>query len=182
MTEGVIMPKPLSRDRMIWAINETRSMRQAAKLLNVAYNTFKKYAKLHQVWNPNFGGNYKRGKGHTGGFKQVEIMEVLQGKNPSYSTAKLQYRLVREGYLEECCSNCGFDEYRTYDMTKPLQLDYIDDDQTNKDFSNLRLLCFNCYYILKVRKNQVEIPSNVKTFTDAINTAFSTDKTSDQTE
>ena len=67
-------------------------------------------------------------------------------------------------------------------MTKPLQLDYIDDDQTNKDFSNLRLLCFNCYYILKVRKNQVEIPSNVKTFTDAINTAFSTDKTSDQTE
>ena len=41
------MPKNLSKDRMGWAINETTSMRQAAVLLGVAYNTFKKYAKMY---------------------------------------------------------------------------------------------------------------------------------------
>ncbi len=169
------MPKNLSKDRMIWAINETRSMRQAAVLLDVAYNTFKKYAKMYELWQPNLTG--PRQKGHVGGFKQPEIMDVLTGKNPSYSTAKLQYRLIREGYIAEECSNCGYDEYRTFDMTKPLQLDYIDDDATNKELANLRLLCFNCYYILKVKRNEVEIPSNVQSFTEAINKAFSTDPT-----
>ena len=170
------MPKNLSKDRMVWAINETTSMRQAAVLLGVAYNTFKKYAKMYELWKPNMDG--PRGKsGLPRGFKPVEIADILSGKNPDYSTAKLQYRLVREGYLEECCSNCGYDEYRPADMTKPLQLDYLDDDSTNKEFSNLRLLCYNCYYLLKLNRNEPTVPSNVKTFTEAINKAFSTDPT-----
>ena len=170
------MPKNLSKDRMVWAINETTSMRQASVLLGVAYNTFKKYAKLYELWKPNMEGPRAKG-GLPRGFKPVEIADILSGKNPDYSTAKLQYRLVREGYLEECCSNCGYDEYRPADMTKPLQLDYLDDDSTNKEFSNLRLLCYNCYYLLKLNRNEPTVPSNVKTFTEAINKAFSTDGT-----
>ena len=42
----------LSKSKIVWAINETQSMKQAAKLLNVAYNTFKKYAKLYEVFQP----------------------------------------------------------------------------------------------------------------------------------
>ena len=170
------MPKNLSKDRMVWAINETTSMRQASVLLGVAYNTFKKYAKLYELWKPNMEGPRAKA-GLPRGFKPVEIADILSGKNPDYSTAKLQYRLVREGYLEECCSNCGYDEYRPADMTKPLQLDYLDDDSTNKEFSNLRLLCYNCYYLLKLNRNEPTVPSNVKTFTEAINKAFSTDGT-----
>ena len=170
------MPKNLSKDRMVWAINETTSMRQAAVLLGVAYNTFKKYAKMYELWKPNMDGPRAK-SGLPRGFKPVEIADILSGKNPDYSTAKLQYRVVREGYLEECCSNCGYDEYRPADMTKPLQLDYLDDDSTNKEFSNLRLLCYNCYYLLKLNRNEPAVPSNVKTFTEAINKAFSTDPT-----
>ena len=165
------MPKNLSKDRMVWAINETTSMRQASVLLGVAYNTFKKYAKLYELWKPNMEGPRAKA-GLPRGFKPVEIADILSGKNPDYSTAKLQYRLVREGYLEECCSNCGYDEYRPSDMTKPLMLDYLDDDQTNKELTNLRVLCYCCYYILKMDRLDVDVPANVKSFQKAIYTAF----------
>ena len=42
----------ISKSRVVWSINETQSMRQASKLLGVSYNTFKKYAKLYEVWSP----------------------------------------------------------------------------------------------------------------------------------
>ena len=166
----------LSKSRMVWAINETQSMRQASKLCGVAYNTFKKYAKLYDIWAP-LESNAGISQGSSGGLKPVELEDIFAGKNPSYSTTKLLHRCFREGYLAEECSNCGYDEYRPADMTKPLQLDYLDDDSTNKEFSNLRLLCYNCYYLLKLNRNEPSVPSNVKTFTEAINKAFSTDST-----
>ena len=45
MTELEVLMAKLSKSKVVWAINETRSMKQAAKLSGVAYNTFKKYAK-----------------------------------------------------------------------------------------------------------------------------------------
>ena len=58
-------------------------------------------------------------------------------------------------------------------MTKPLMLDYLDDDQTNKDLSNLRLLCYNCFYLLKMDRLGVDTPANVKSFQKAWVQAFS---------
>ena len=160
----------LSKKRIVWAINETKSMHQAAKLLNVAYNTFKKYAKLYEVFQPieSLKGIFRG----TRGSKQPELSNILAGNQPNYSTAKLQYRLCREGFLAEECSNCGYEEYRTHDMTKPLMLDYLDDDSTNKDIANLRLLCYNCYYLLKLDRVGPEIPASVKSFQKAVYNAF----------
>jgi len=107
------------------------------------------------------------------GGKPVELSDILAGNNPNYSTAKLQKRLCREGYLAEECSNCAYDEYRPADMTKPLMLDYLDDDQTNKDLANLRLLCYNCFYLLKMDRLGVDTPANVKSFQKAWVQAFS---------
>ena len=160
-----------SKDKMKWAINETLSMRQAAKLMGVAYNTFKKYAKMYDIWAPNSGGPVTK-SAFQRGFQPVELHDILSGKNKNYSTAKLQYRLCREGYLAEECSNCGHDEYRTSDMTKPLQLDYIDDDQTNKELANLRLLCYNCFYLLKMDRLGVDTPASVKSFQKAVYNVF----------
>ena len=36
----------LSKSRIEWAIHNTESMTQAARLLGIAYNTFKKYAEI----------------------------------------------------------------------------------------------------------------------------------------
>ena len=117
------MPKkPLSKSKMKWAIDQTTSMRKASLLYPCAYNTFKKYAKLYDLWEPGKqSGIYKDGAG-----KPVELISILSGEHPTYSTAKLQKRLCQEAYLAEECSNCGYDTYRISDMSKPLMLDYLD--------------------------------------------------------
>ena len=169
------MPKqPLSKAKIQWAIDQTVSMRKAALLLNCAYNTFKKYAKMYDLWQPApKAGVYKDGSG-----KPVELLSILSGEHPNYSTAKLKRRLCREGYLSEECNNCGYDEYRPADMKKPLMLDYLDDDPTNKDLGNLRLLCFNCFFLLKLDRLEVKDPANVRSFKRAVKEVFETDKES----
>ena len=166
------MPK-VSKSKVVWAINETQSMRQASQLLGLAYNTFKKYAKLYEVWAP-----LETAKGvsrnSTGGFKPVELEEIFAGNNPAYSSTKLLHRCFREGYLAEECCNCGEERYRASDMSKPLMLDYLDDDSTNKDLANLRVLCFNCFYIMKGQRLKIKQPKNIRQFQKAVGNLFST--------
>ena len=163
----------ISKSKVVWAINETQSMRQASQLLGIAYNTFKKYAKLYEVWAPleSAKGISQRG---TTGFKPVELAEIFSGKHPSYSDTKLLHRCFREGYLAEECCNCGEERYRASDMSKPLMLDYLDDDSTNKDLANLRVLCFNCFYIMKGQRLKIKQPKNIRQFQKAVGNLFST--------
>ena len=42
----------LSKSRIEWAIHNTQSMTQAARLLGIAYNTFKKYAEQYSLFQP----------------------------------------------------------------------------------------------------------------------------------
>ena len=161
--------KPIPKSRIEWAIRSTLSIRAAAQHLGVAYNTFKKYAKMYDLFQPVTNA----GLGRDSMGKPVELERILAGENPNYSTTKLQKRLCREGYLAEECSNCGYDEYRPADMTKPLMLDYLDDDYTNKELANLRVLCYNCFYLLKMDRLGVDIPSSVKSFQKAVVKVFS---------
>jgi len=164
----------VSKSKIVWAINETQSMRQASKLLGVAYNTFKKYAKLYEVFNPH---ESNKGMKHStsGGFKPTELENIFAGNNPSYSSTKLLGRCFREGYLKEECANCGEDRYRASDMTKPLMLDYMDDDDTNKELINLRVLCFNCFFLMKGHKLEVAQPKNIRQFQKAVGNLFSSE-------
>jgi hypothetical protein len=164
----------LSKKKIVWAINETQSMKQAAKLLSVSYNTFKKYAKLYDVFQPakSLKGIYRS---TTTGFKPTELSDIFAGNNPSYSTTKLQHRVIREGYLKEECCNCGEERYRASDMSKPLILDYMDDDSTNKALVNLRLLCFNCFFIMKGQRLEVKQPKNIRQLQKAVGNLFSTE-------
>jgi len=164
----------VSKSRVVWAINETQSMRQASQLLGLAYNTFKKYAKLYEVWAPLDSAAGIR-TSNTTGFKPVELEDIFSGKHPSYSNTKLLHRCFREGYLAECCGNCGYDEYRAYDMSKPLLLDYLDDDSTNKELINLRVLCFNCFFIMKGKRLDVKVPKNIRGLQKAVGNLFSTE-------
>ena len=45
--------KPIPRSRIEWAIRSTLSIRAAAQYLGVAYNTFKKYAKMYDLFEQN---------------------------------------------------------------------------------------------------------------------------------
>ena len=162
----------LAKSKIVWAINETLSMKGAARLLGCSYNTFKKYAKMYEVFEP-LPTNAGIPKSNRVGLKPVELQSIFNGEHPSYSQSKLQERLIREGYCTEECSNCGYNEMRPSDLSVPLLLDYMDDDGTNKSLENLRLLCYNCFYILKGSKLKSKIPKNVRGFQKAVGNLFS---------
>ena len=145
----------IAKSKIAWAINETTSMKRAAQLLDVSYNTFKKYAKMYELFQPAPApGRYREGG------KPVELSDILSGKNPNYSTAKLQKRLCREGYLAEECSNCGYDDYREKDMRGPYIINFLDGDSTNHSLDNLHLLCYNCFFIMKPTGKMLTTPKN----------------------
>ena len=42
--------KPIPKGRIEWAVGQAKSARQAAKLLDVDFNTFKKYAVMYDLY------------------------------------------------------------------------------------------------------------------------------------
>ncbi len=135
--------------RMIENSHEnTKSAMEAARWLGVSYNTYKKWAQYYGVFE-----NHKNQKGEGikkgwGSYK-VDMMDILEGKRdvPSnYSLKVFKKRLIDEGYLQDECGVCGWNEKRITDEVTCLNLDFKDGDINNKKFDNLRLICANCYF------------------------------------
>jgi len=141
--------KPLLESEIKDIQKKARSAMEAARLLGVSYNTYKKYARKYGIFedlkNPDGTGirkgyNIKRGK--------YSLDDILKGKYPDYPIWKLKQRLLNNGYMLEKCNNCGFEERRLTDHKVPLVLDFIDGDRKNHLYENLRMLCFNCSFLI----------------------------------
>ena len=153
--------KPIPKSRIEWAIKSTLSIASAARYLGISYNTFKKYAIMYDLFeqNKNQRGKGITTKGNTGW--GVKIQDLFDGKNPNYPHWKLQERVVRDGYLKQECSNCGFDDYRESDMRGPYLICFLDGNPKNHELDNLHLLCYNCFYIVKPTGRMLSTPKNV---------------------
>jgi len=148
MTQGTSARQILKSDIEIAQAN-TLSAQQAATYLNLAYNTYKKWAKLYGIWktNPRSKGIKKTVRGR---FQIQEdiLKEVLEGRRPNYNRFRLKSLAIKYGYLREECAICGFNEQRITDRKVPLYLDYIDGNRKNFKLENLRLLCLNHTFLL----------------------------------
>ena len=137
--------RPLLESEIKGIQTKARSAAEAARLLGVSYNTYKKYAKEYKIFedlkNPH-GIGIRRGNSTSGGFHSLD--EILGG-NPIW---KLKRRLLLNSYMEEKCNNCGFCERRVTDHRVPLVLDFLDGNRKNFIYDNLRMLCFNCSYLI----------------------------------
>jgi len=126
--------RPLLESEIRDIQRKARSAAEAAKLLGVSYNT-----------NPH-GIGIRKGSQSVHGYHSLD--DIIAGKYPKYPVWKLKRRLLLSGYMEEKCCNCGFEERRITDHRVPLVLDFIDGDKKNHKYDNLRMLCFNCSFLI----------------------------------
>lgn len=141
--------KPLLESEIKDVQQKARSAAEAARMLGVSYNTYKKYAKEYGVFedlkNPHGIGIRK---GTNPGTLAHSLDDILDGKYPDYPVWKLKKRLLNNGYMLEKCNECGFEERRLTDHKVPLVLDHLDGDRTNHKYDNLRMLCLNCSFLI----------------------------------
>ena len=87
--------KPILESEIRDAQKKARSAMEAARLLGISYNTYKKYARQYNIFedlkNPDGKGirkgyNIKRGK--------FSLDDILAGKYPDYPIWKLKQRLL----------------------------------------------------------------------------------------
>jgi 5-methylcytosine-specific restriction endonuclease McrA len=133
---------------------KAKSVLHACELLNISKGTYYKYMKLYEidneVTNPGGKGTPRNSRDSpTDRQAGYRMEDILSGKYPKYSTWRLKHRLLHSGMMEESCSNCGFCERRITDHRVPLVLDFIDGDRTNHVYENLRMLCFNCTFLIR---------------------------------
>jgi len=150
--------KPLSKVQILGAVNKTKSNRAAARYLGVSYIHYKKWAKNYDATEegyPNLFEQHKNqsGKGIpkflNGSKKNPAILDIIEGRvDPShFDAAKIKDKLIADGFLDECCSNCGFSERRVLDYRVPLIMHFKDGSKKNYKLDNVELLCYNCYFL-----------------------------------
>tara|TARA_Y100001963_G_C6733376_1_gene425028 strand:- start:549 stop:1043 length:495 start_codon:yes stop_codon:yes gene_type:complete len=127
------------------AISNTNSNAEAARWMGVTYNTYKKWSKFYGLFEKNLnqsGTGISRKRVNT----KYNLEDILDGKHPNYPKSVLKKRLIDNGYVENECTLCKWNEERITDSKICLKLDFIDGDESNYFFDNLRLLCPNCYF------------------------------------
>ena len=131
----------ITDNEIVEAAIASTSMRAAARALKFKYDIFRKRAIELGCFKPN-----QSGKGVpevNPPWNKVPLAEILNGDHPTFQTFKLKHRLISEGLLENCCSDCGIREWKGKNIQ--CELDHIDGNRYNHRIMNLRMLCPNCH-------------------------------------
>ena len=123
----------------------TKSNAAAARWLSVHYLTYRKYAKMYGLFDGHLN---KEGVGIKKGYGKYRkpLDELLSLDRKVKLTKKyLKKRLVEDGWAEEACNSCGYNEIVIDKDRVALLIDFIDGDNDNTRLENIRLLCPNCY-------------------------------------
>mgnify|MGYP006098084219 CR=1 FL=1 len=148
--------KPLGKELIVAAMAKPKSNMAAARFLNVSYQHYKKWAKIYnsETHDTLFDEHKNQsGKGipkflRIGG-KEPALLDLIEGRAnaSSFSPEKIKYRLITEGYLEEKCTQCGFQERRVLDYKIPLLLHFKDNNKKNYHLNNIEMLCYNHFFL-----------------------------------
>ena len=140
--------RPILRSEIEEAQRNTNSNKAAARWLNTGYLRYRKYAKLYGIFDQHMNSS---GIGIDKGWSKqptsIPLQEILAGKHPNYSRAKLKNRLLARKKLNNECYLCKFNEARITDKQVPLMLNFKDNNTHNYTLDNLELLCYNCMFL-----------------------------------
>jgi len=121
------------------ACNNAKSMAEAAVMLNLHFNSFKKRAVELNCYKPN-----QPGKGLRKASPKIPLTEIIdKGKHPYYQSFKLKIRLINEGIKKNVCESCGYSSWMGKQIN--LELHHVDGNRQNHKLSNIKLLCPNCH-------------------------------------
>ena len=138
--------KAITKKMIEDAQKQTKSNSEASRWLGINYLTYRKYAKIYGLWerhlNPE-GVGIKKGYGKYR--KPLDQLLSKENRKIRLGLTYLKNRLIDEGWVQEECSSCGYNEIIMGKDKVALRLDYIDGNPTNTHLDNLRLLCPNCY-------------------------------------
>lgn len=157
--------RPLLQKDIEAAQAHTTSNADAARYLNVSFDTYKKYAKMYGVYeqHKNPGG---KGVGRHKMRGAYGLDAILAGEHPTYDKARLKERVIAAGKLKEACGLCGFDKQREFDGRMPLVLHCLDGNEQNLRLENLQLRCYNCFH----GDEQFLTKNGIDTFRNTVNT------------
>ena len=125
----------LTKEQIIEAINNSKSMIGAARYLNVSRDKFNKFAKLYNLFIPN-----QSGKG-MGKIKIYDDMNIFTLCETPIAPSILINRLKQQRPWK--CEKCGINEWMGNQI--PLEIHHIDGNRLNNNLNNLQILCPNCH-------------------------------------
>ena len=137
--------KAITKKMIEDAQKQTKSNSEASRWLGVNYLTYRKYAKIYGLWERHLN---QRGVGIKKGYgKYRKSLEELLSTDRKVKLTKsyLKKRLIEDGWTQEECSNCSYNEIVMTKDKVALLIDFKDGDSSNTTMSNIRLLCPNCY-------------------------------------
>ena len=147
--------KIITKEQLLHAQKMTKSNMSAARFLGISYEHYKRYAKSYideetgkTLFDKHLNPMGKGIRKHLGG-KDPDLKQLMDGELfvKSYNLNKYKDRLIQEGYIEEKCNSCGFNEQRVNDYKAPLLVHFKDKNKMNWKIENLELLCYNCYFL-----------------------------------
>lgn len=138
--------RPILRSEIEESIKHSGFGAQQAKFLGVHVATYRKYAKLYGLWNPqpNLKGKKRNLNPDSGKYPLNRILTGEFNGIPQVNDWMVKRKLLKTDIFPKCCAECGYNKKR-FGSTQPLLLiDHLDGDKKNFKKENLRYLCWNC--------------------------------------
>ena len=151
----------LTEDEIRDAMNNSGNPTEAARYMGISYRTFRKYANMYvdletgkTLYELHVHGNpmYRKPRKYRELLprkykKQIDKLLTYRKWTIPARVEILQKMLILHELNKEYCEHCNYHEKRVKDGKQPLLLHFIDGDRRNWTLSNIRWLCYNCYFI-----------------------------------
>jgi len=145
----------ITKEQVLKAMKNTQSNMAAARYLGCSYQHYKRYSKLYKneegktLFDAHLNQTGIGIKKFMGGHDDTPLIDILEGRAriESFTVDKLKHRLIKDAFLEEKCSKCGFEERRVVDFRVPLILNFKDQNKKNWQLENLEFNCYNCQFL-----------------------------------
>ena len=141
--------RPLDATELARAVSTSTSIAAVMRHFGVSptHSAFRRRI-LRRIEELELDTSHMRGQGWRKGLTNPQnrarpIEEYLVEGRYVSGTSKLRERLIREGYKQRRCEDCGRDEWEGQPI--PLELDHVNGRRDDNRLQNLRIRCPNCH-------------------------------------